>query len=76
MKKLFLLLMIAGMTTSLYSCRETTREKSKEAVDAIGKDIETNVKKASEKIEDGAKKVKEEVQEKVEDGKKATEDMK
>jgi gas vesicle protein len=76
MKKLFLLLMIAGMTTSLYSCRETTQEKSKEAVDAIGKDIETNVKKASEKIEEGAKKVKEEVQEKVEDGKKATEDMK
>lgn len=76
MKKLFLLLMIAGITTSLYSCRETTQEKSKEAVEAIGEDIETNVKKAGEKIEEGAKKVKEEVQEKVEDGKKATEDMK
>ncbi|HZJ37440.1 MAG: hypothetical protein JJE07_05710 [Flavobacteriaceae bacterium] len=76
MKKLFLLLMIAGMTTSFYSCRETTKEKSKEAVDAIGEDIETNVKKAGEKIEEGAKKVKKEVQEKVEDGKEATEDMK
>jgi gas vesicle protein len=76
MKKLFLLLMIAGITTSIYSCRETTQEKSEEAVEAIGKDIETNVKKASEKIEEGAKKVKEEVEEKVEDGKKATEDMK
>ena len=76
MKKLILLLMIAGMTTSFYSCRETTQEKSKEAVDAIGKDIETNVKKAGEKIEEGAKKVKKEVQEKVEDGKEATEDMK
>ena len=68
MKKLFLLLMIAGITTSLHSCRETTQEKSKEAVEAIGKDIETNVKKAGEKIEEGAKKVK--------DGKEGTEDMK
>ena len=76
MKKLFLLLMIAGMATSFYSCRETTQEKSKEAVDAIGEDIETNVKKAGEKIEEGAEKVKKEVQEKVEEGKKATEDMK
>lgn len=67
MKKLFLLLMIAGITTSLYSCRETTKEKSEEAVEAIGKDIETNVKKAGEKIEEGAKKVKEEVQESTED---------
>ncbi len=75
MKKLFLLLMIAGITTSFYSCRETTQEKSKEAVEAIGEDIEANVKKAGEKIEKGAKKVKEEVQEKVEDGKEATEDM-
>ena len=76
MKKLFLLLMIVGMTTSFYSCRETTKEKSKEAVDAIGEDIETNVKKAGEKIEEGTKKVKKEVQEKVKDGKEATEDMK
>ena len=76
MKKLFLLLMIAAITTSLYSCRETTQEKSKEAVEAIGKDIETNVKKAGEKIEEGAKKVKEEVQEKVDEGKEATEDRK
>jgi gas vesicle protein len=83
MKKLFLLLMIVGITTSIYSCRETTKEKSEEAVKAIGEDIETNVKKAGEKIEEGAKKVeegakkvKEDVQEKVEDGKKATEDMK
>jgi len=75
MKKLFLLLMIVGMTTSFYSCRETTQEKSKEAVDAIGKDIENNVKKAGEKIEEGAKKVKEEVQEKVDKGKNATDDM-
>jgi len=69
MKKLILFLMITGMTTSFYSCRETTREKSKEAVDAIGEDIETNVKKAGDRIEEGAKKVKKEVQEKVEDGK-------
>ncbi len=74
MKKLFLLLMIAGITTSLYSCRETTQEKSQEAVEAIGEDIETNVKKAGEKIEEGAKKVKDEVQEEINEDKEATED--
>lgn len=53
------------MTISVYSCRETTQEKTEDAVEAIGKDIEENTKKAGEKIEEGAKKVKEEVQEEI-----------
>ncbi len=63
MKKLILILMVAGMASSLYSCRETTQEKTQDAVEAIGEDIESNTKKAAEKIEEGAKKVKTEVQE-------------
>ncbi|MFO7721345.1 MAG: hypothetical protein R6W85_13040 [Gillisia sp.] len=63
MKRLILMLMLAGMASSFYSCRETTQEKAKDAVEAIGEDIESNTKKAAEKIEEGAKKVKSEVQE-------------
>ena len=63
MKKVILMLMLVGMTSSFYSCRETTQEKAKDAVEAIGEDIESGTKKAAEKIEEGAKKVKSEVQE-------------
>lgn len=65
MKKLILMLMLAGMATSLYSCRETTQEKTQEAVEAIGEDIEENTKKAGKKIEEGAKKVSKEVKEEI-----------
>jgi|TARA_R110002020_G_scaffold351199_1_gene564467 gas vesicle protein len=58
MKKLVLLL-ISIFTLSLYSCRETTQEKTEDAVEAIGKDIEDNVNKAGEKVKEGAKKVEE-----------------
>lgn len=80
MKKLILMLMLAGMATSFYSCRESTQEKTQEAVEAIGKDIEDNTKKAGKKIEDGANKVKEEVQEEINNtddvnGEEAAEDV-
>ncbi len=73
MKKLILMLMVAGMASSIYSCRETTQEKTQDAVEAIGKDIESNTKKAAEKIEEGAKKVKKEVQEGIDDTKDKSE---
>ncbi len=63
MKKLILMLMLAGMASSFYSCRETTQKKTQDAVEAIGEDIESNTKKAAEKIEEGAKKVKSDVKE-------------
>ena len=63
MRKFILIMMLAGMASSLYSCRETTQEKTQDAVEAIGEDIESNTKKAAEKIEEGAEKVKSEVQE-------------
>lgn len=65
MKKLLMVLMVAGMATSMYSCRETTQQKTQEAVKAIGEDIEENTKKAGKKIEEGAKKVKDEIKQEV-----------
>lgn len=64
MKKSILLL-AAIFALGLTSCRETTQEKTKEAVEAIGEDIEDNARKAGEKIEEGAKKVKKEVDEEI-----------
>lgn len=49
----------------LYSCRESTQEKTEEAIEAIGEDIEDNTRKAGERIEEGAKKVKKEVDEEI-----------
>jgi len=50
MKKLFLLVFAGVFATSIYSCRETTQDKTKDALESIGEDIETNAKKAGEKI--------------------------
>ncbi|HOD10549.1 MAG TPA: hypothetical protein PLH25_05330 [Flavobacterium sp.] len=80
MKKIFLSLTIA---TLLFSCKEETREKVKEASKAVGSEVKENykkakvkaakvidttkvkekvnvaIKKSAEKIEEGARKVKE-----------------
>lgn len=65
MKKAMLLSLLVAISISVYSCRETTQEKTEDALESIGEDIETNTKKAGEKIEEGAKKVKKEVQEEI-----------
>lgn len=79
MKKpvLFLATLLA---ISFYSCRETTQEKTQDAVEAIGEDIKTNAEKAGEKIEEGAQKVGKEVDEEIHEtddinGEEATDDM-
>ncbi|MBZ9728355.1 hypothetical protein LB467_01525 [Salegentibacter sp. JZCK2] len=59
MKK-FIFILVAVFTLGLYSCRETTKEKTEDAVESFGKDIEDNVNKAGEKVKEGAKKVEEE----------------
>lgn len=64
MKKLILFL-AAILALSLNACRETTQEKTEEAVEAIGEDIEDNAEKAGEKIEEGAEKVKKEIDEEI-----------
>ena len=65
MKKLFVILMLAGFSSAMTSCRESTQQKTQDAVEAIGEDIEDNAKEAGKKIEEGAQKVKKEVQEEV-----------
>lgn len=65
MKKVILMCLLAAMSITVYSCRETTQEKTEDALESIGEDIETNTKKAGEKIEEGAKKLKKEVQEEI-----------
>lgn len=65
MKKSFLMLVLGLVSFTLFSCRETTQQKTQDAVEAIGEDIEDNTKEAGRKIEEGAKKVKEEVQEEI-----------
>ena len=50
---------------SIYSCRETTQEKTEEAAEAIGDDIEAGAKKAGEKIKKGAEKIEKEVEEEI-----------
>jgi len=47
----------AIFTLNLYSCRETTQEKTEDAVEAIGEDIEDNVNKAGDKVKEGAEKI-------------------
>ncbi|SFB92362.1 hypothetical protein SAMN04487907_1011197 [Zunongwangia mangrovi] len=61
MKKLILSVFVAAFAFTFQSCRESTGEKTEEAIEAIGEDIEDNVEHAGEKIEEGADKVKEEV---------------
>ncbi|MFD1079796.1 hypothetical protein, partial [Longispora fulva] len=43
--------------------RETTQEKTEEAVEAIGEDIEAGTEKAAEEIEEGVEKVGRELDE-------------
>lgn len=63
MKKIVIVFGALVMSLSNYSCRETTEEKTEEAIDAIGEDIEEGSKKAAEDIEKGAEKVEQEIHE-------------
>ncbi|WP_300437477.1 hypothetical protein [Christiangramia sp.] len=65
MKKSVILIMAAIFSLSIYSCRETTQEKTEEAAKAIGKDIEEGAEKAGEKIKKGAEKVEQEIDEEI-----------
>lgn len=51
MKKLFLSLLVAVFTLSIYSCRETTEDKTEEAVEAVGEDIEQAGEEAEGELE-------------------------
>ncbi len=79
MKRAVLLIMAVTFSLSIYSCRETTQQKTEEAVEAIGEDIEAGAKKAGEKIKEGAEKVEQEIDEEIHEtddvnGEEATDD--
>ncbi|MBK5192701.1 MAG: hypothetical protein JJE07_05715 [Flavobacteriaceae bacterium] len=57
MKKLSLLLLAAVFTLSFYSCRETTEEKTEDAVEEIGNDIEEATEESVESVEEATEEV-------------------
>lgn len=65
MKKSVILILAVLFSLSIYSCRETTQEKTEEAAEAIGEDIEKGAKEAGEKIKKGAEKVEQEIEEEI-----------
>ena len=62
-----LLLFVAVASSFLYSCRETTQDKTEEAVEAIGEDIEENTREAGRKLKEGAEKIDNEVEEELQE---------
>ena len=71
MKKLFLLFAVAMMSLSIYSCRETTEEKTEDAVESMGEDVENAAEEAGNEVENAAENGGNEMEEEV-DG---TDDM-
>jgi hypothetical protein len=65
MKKLSLLLLAAVFSLSIYSCRETTEEKTEDAVEAMGDDMEDAAEEAGNEIEAAAEGVETEMEEEV-----------
>ncbi|MCX2839141.1 hypothetical protein OQ279_13380 [Salinimicrobium sp. MT39] len=65
MKKIILSFAVAGIILTTYSCRESTQDKTKDAVEAIGEDIEDGTRRAAEEVEKGAEKVKKEIDEEI-----------
>lgn len=67
MKKLSLLLLAAVFSLSIYSCRETTEEKTEDAVEEIGDDMENTAEEAGEEMEEAAENVEAEMDEEMDD---------
>ncbi len=65
MKKLSLLLLAAVFSLSIYSCRETTEEKTEDAVEAVGNDMEDAAEEAGEEVEAAAENVETETEEEI-----------
>lgn len=67
MKNLLLSIFFIAFSLSLYSCRETTQEKSEEAVEAIGEEIEEGTEEVGDEIEEGAREIEQEIDEEFQD---------
>lgn len=59
MKKLSLLLLAAVFSLSIYSCRETTEEKTEDAIEEIGNDVEEATEESVEAVEEATEDVEE-----------------
>lgn len=62
MKRILLSVFMIALTVSVYSCRETTQEKTDEAVEAMGEDIENAAEEAGDAIQEGADELNDEIQ--------------
>ena len=62
MKRIFLNFAMLAIVAITYSCRETTQEKTEDAVEAIGEDIENTAEEAGEAIKEGADELNDEIQ--------------
>jgi len=63
MKKLSLLLLATVFTLSIYSCRETTEEKTEDAVEEIGNDMEETTEESVDAVEEATEESVEAVEE-------------
>ena len=75
MKKLSLLLLAAVFSLSIYSCRETTEEKTEDAVEEIGDDMENTAEEAGDEIEQAAENAEAEIDEEMHEEMDHTDDM-
>ncbi len=71
MKKLSLLLLAAVFSLSIYSCRETTEERTEENFEEVGNDIEESAEEVGNDIEGAAENAENEFEEEVQ----GTDDM-
>ena len=61
MKKLFLVLFVATLTLTTYSCRETTEENTE--IEEVGDDLESDMEEAGDEIEQTGEEVEQEIEE-------------
>ncbi len=54
MKKVIAVLALVAFTITTVACRETTQQKSEEALEAVGNDIEAGLEEAGDAIENAA----------------------
>ncbi|MBA82565.1 MULTISPECIES: hypothetical protein [unclassified Leeuwenhoekiella] len=62
MKRIFLSLAMLAIVATTYSCRETTQEKTEDAVEAIGEDVENAAEETGEAVKKGADELNDEIQ--------------
>ncbi len=65
MKKLFLGLLVASFTLSIYSCRETTEENIENDFEEVGNDLEETGEDIESGLEETGNEIEEEYEEEV-----------